>query len=404
MSSEISKIPVVFDNQTKKQAFVQFLNGSFGPGQFGANGKQPLAGNTPYDLATLTSSLNGFPELGEIPNVELNSFTNGRMYLNLGPTGLTIPYTGYQPAAHDSADPNFTIRYAFLEPSVFGTAANNLDLSYIDFFGISLEASTWKSGQRVNQLTTARGGQMIEALKTASTGTAAFVPQTPPVPPYDNFVRIIGPGHSPAYHKWTVYLAMLSQQGSATHIAGRFDGLPGGQGPTAPQTYDLQATFDQTRGRVTLTGSARVVGPTSIEITYADLNLLTGIYGANAMYRVNSGSKTPGIINDVYGYIVGDLLAGLCMGFPGSKEKDPSTGQEFKRCSSSQWFAAAKAHPKVMFSGAQDEPYCYDTYAGAIALLTDGYTSPFTDRLGNPILLQFPPGAVDYLKITLLPD
>jgi hypothetical protein len=409
MPSANPTVPIVFDNQTSKQVFVQFLNGAFGPGQFGADGTQPLAGNTAYDLATLTSSLPNFPGLGEIPNVALNDFTNGRIYLNFGSQGLILSHPGYQPAASDPQDPNYKTRYAFLEPNVFGTPANNLDLSYIDFFGVSLEASTWSGGKMVRQLRTAPGGQIIEALKKASPGTGAFVPSVTPVAPYEDFVRIIGPGHSPAYHNWKLYLLMLSQQqdNGSTRIEGQFDGLPGGQGPTAAQSYDLKATFSQVRQRVTLTGSAQIVGSTTITIDYADLNALTGIYGANPGYSVNGGQKTSGIVNDVYGYIVGDLLAGMCMGFPGSTEKNPTNGQQLGHCTSSEWFAAARTSPRIMYGGAQARSECYDTYAAALAPLTDGYGFPFTDRLGGNILLYFPPSganAVDYLKITLRAD
>src|SRR3954466_3755841 len=69
VSSSNPTIPIVFENRTSNRVFVQFLNGSFGSGQYGGNGTVLLAGDTSYDIATLSSSLPSFPALGNIPNV-----------------------------------------------------------------------------------------------------------------------------------------------------------------------------------------------------------------------------------------------------------------------------------------------------------------------------------------------
>lgn len=402
-----TSIPIVFDNQSGQTVYVQFLNGSFGSNQTGAGGTVPLSGDTAYDLATLSSAVPNFPDLGNIPNVSLSDFTNGRIYFNYGTQGLQGLGSGYQPSSADSNDSNYNTRYAYIELNVFGDQNNNMDLSNIDFFGFSIEASTWLKGKMVGQLTSSNGGPIIQALTPLSTGTGAFVPASTPTAPYTGFARVNGPGQVGAYHDWTDYMNYLAGLSYGTAIAGLFGGVGNSTIPAQEQqTYNLTATFDSTTGVVTLSGTTSVVGATTITINFSDLNALTGVYGANPPYTAN-GQSYSGIQNDVFGWIVGDLLAGMNMGFPGSTTTDPITGNPLGQCTSSEWFAAAVQQPSLQFSGAQSNASYYNGYAGALQPLTSAYGFPFSDRLGG-VLLYFPPsgspGAVDYLKITFLPD
>lgn len=406
-----TSIPIIFDNQSGKTVWVQFLNGAFGPGQTGAGGTVPLAGDTAYDISTLASAVPNFPDLGTVPNVSLNDFTNGRIYFNYGSQGLQGLGNGYQPNPAYDNDANYDTRYAFVEPNVFGNQDNNLDLTAIDFFGMPIEASTWANGQMVGQLTSKSGGTIIQALAPLSSGTQAFVPAQKPTAPYTGFARILGPGQTAGYHDWTAYMTYLAGLSYGTTLAGLFGGVGGSTTPaTQRQNYNLTATYDTTAKLVTIKGTADVVGATTITIKFDDLNALTGVYGANPPYTINGATTTTGIVNDVYGWIVGDLLTGMNMGFPGSTTPNPVAGMNNKplgQCTSSEWFAAAVQQPSIQFSGAQSNGNYYNQYADALLPLTSAYGFPFTDRLGG-VLLYFPPsgypGAVDYLKITFLAD
>jgi len=399
-------IPIIFKNLTGQDAYVQFLNGHFGTGQTGANGTVNLAGDTAYSFTELSSEVPGHSSLGSVPNVSLNDFTNGRIYFNLGSAGLSNLGSGYQPSSSDSHDPNYSVRYGFIEPNVFGNSANNMDLSFIDFFGLSITASTFKDGKEVATLPCAYGCQIIDALAPL-TNNNACIPEGAPTPPYTDFARILGPGHSSAYHDWTAYLNHLEGSPYTTQIAGYYGGDGSNSGPLVEgQDYSFTAAFSQADATVTLTGTCGLVGATTIVMTYADLNAVTGIYGANPPYTItntNHGGSTVGIVNNVFGWVVGDLLAGLNFGYPGSSTPMPGTSNVFGQATSSEWFAATKADASLQFGGVQSNSDHYNQYAAALQPLAEAYGFSFTDRLGN-ILIPFGPDNVDYLVITLQSD
>lgn len=393
-------IPIIFDNRTPTPVWVHFLNGHFGPNQVGAGGGVALAGDTAYSLAELTSAVPGLAALGKVPNVFLNDFTNGRIYLNFGQTGLSHLGGGYQPSSNNQQDPNYNTTYAYLELNVFGDSNNNLDLSDIDFFSMAIEASTWSNGSQVGALTyldarPAALGANAEKLAALS-GNAAVVRNG------GSIVRIGGPGLALGYHDWTDYFAFLAGQPAAT-IAGNYAGQGGTAGPTGKQSYSLLARFGT--ASVELAGKASVVGATKIEIRYDDLNAQSGAYGANPSYTVNGGTPTAGITNDVYGWIVADLLTALNCGLLGSPTM--VGGKALGGYSSTEMFTLAGKDLSLLFGGAQANPDFYNGYAAQILnMSTDAYGFPFSDRIQRP-LLYFPPqgqsGGVDYLKISILP-
>ncbi|NPU11065.1 hypothetical protein HL666_09845 [Bradyrhizobium sp. 83002] len=406
MTSTSNAVPIVFENLSKQDVWVQFLNGSFGPGQLGGSGTVPLSGNTGYALSALEGIVPAYSATQKIPNVFLDNFTNGRIYLNFGSSGLSGLGNGYQPAPQNPSDANYNTSYAYLETNIFGNTQNNLDISDIDFASMALEASTWRSGKQVgalkfNDSKPGAIGANMEALGTLSGGTAVV----------GNYVRVIGPGLTSGYPDWSAYFTFLASQGP-TKIAGYYGGQAGGSGPTSAHHYALTASFGSVN--VTLTGTITKAGSrtpeaTTIVITYADLNQPTGVYGCNPSYTVNGGTPTAGIVNDVYGWIVGDLLAGLSYGFPGSTTQVTVDGKStaLGDVSSTTWFELAKSTPSLMFAGAQSNSAYYNQYAAQIAAISgDFYGFPFSDRVQQP-LLYFPPlgqsGGVDYLKITILP-
>lgn len=460
-------LPMVFDAPAGADAshvWVQFVTGSVSGTYKDTNGNShPLATNKAYSLAQITSPKSvGGGAPANVPAMLVSSY-NGRVYINYGSQGLKSLGGGYTPDAASSSDPNFTTRYQYFEPTFAGVTGGtgvNVDVSYIDFFGISLELMAKNTSHATNSPQTSSTGQvMAQAAATASlTTNAAVLPSSGDLLPSASFARVLGPHLAPTgmYHDFSSYLAFLD--GQTATIKGVFNGVgtqPTGTRTTQAQTYDYIATFDSGAQTVTLVAQAdsgngtdvsvpaSAQGPgvgntVTITITYAALNTPTGIYGANPVYSVNNTTypyspiPTTGIVNDVYGRVVGDLCGGLDFGYIGSTTTFNATSigggaaQALGTLNSTQWWGggsgasgtfvmpgATTTYPNsgtpaiqgVYFSKVQSNSLYYDPYADKLSPFTTSYTFPFGDRLGNDLLYM--DNGTDtnaYLLVSILPD
>jgi hypothetical protein len=473
--AQAQDLPMVFSipaGTNPSQVWVQFVTTGSLTGYYNdTSGVQhALAANTPYSLAQITSPVsvgNGAP--ANVPAMLVGAF-NGRVYVNFGSAGLQNLGPSYTPDASSSGDPNFNTRYQYFEPTfaaVSSGGANgtsvNVDLSYIDFMAISLTLTAVNPAHVTNSPQTSSYGQtMVSAAAGASlTTNAAVLPSASDLLPNAAFARVLGPHLSPTgyYHDFSNYLAFLN--GQTATIKGVFAGVgvqPTGNVNTQAQTYDYVATFNSTTQQVTLVAQSdsglgtdvtipvNQQGPgvgnnATITIAYSDLNAPTGIYGANTPYTVNNpanpyngGNKTAGIVNDVYGRVVGDLCGGLDFGFIGSTQTFDATSiggtssQAIGTLASTQWWGGGNGsgatfvmpgstttYPNsgtpaiqgVYFSKVQSNSLYYDPYANALASLTTGYSFPFGDRLGNDLLYMdnaSTPTLSGYLQVTINPD
>jgi len=475
-----------FQNNTgvsDSQIFIQFLGGGAVTGNYvdALSGTTvSLTANTAYSLAQLKNS-----------SLDISQFS-GRIYVNYGAYGLSnlgANNGGYTPAASLSTDPNFSTRYQYFEttiaPQTDGSSTYYGDLSYIDFTAMSMSmkliltntGSINTSVANTNQIS-ANTQTLVNA--TAGSATSISAPIFPTgassVLPNSTFARVISPQFSAngVYHDFSNYLAYLGNTttGSITtsgtailagaqsvNLSGVFVGTgtqPTGSPNTQAQTYSLTGTFNESGG-IVLTPNATLSGmgtnipgisPSSdgtgvgsnyiITITGANLNSQNGIYGNNVQYLVTtpSGSiieSTQGIENDVYGRIVGDLLAGLSFGYVGSTQPFTQTVDtvdatgaitgsvtlttSLGAMASSAWWASGEAQKGLTyipvltgttvsyigvtyqdtpsssgdyFSLAQpNNPDFYDGYSASIGgttVLTTGYGFPLQDRLGNNLL------------------
>jgi hypothetical protein len=448
--------PVVFSAAgfDPEKIFVQFLGGA-GKGIDGyfynmkKNTMESLKINTAYTLADLTSpfSMGGAP--AGTPAVFIKNYISGRIYISLG-VPLTIPHDGYQPNSAKTDDPNYTVRYQYLEPT-FDDGGVHVNMTYIDCLaiGMSLEA-VHAPNARNNPLATTVDTTVLvtAAAAVAIRPNASVVPSPRQILPDPGFVRVLPPMATadsgvvnPLYHDWTHYLKTVLQN-KQTRIEGCFAGS--GDAKITPkerlssQGYSYTATVDA-QGDVTMTAnkgsgaanskcggiSGRGIGDKStIRIDFADLNTVNGIYGCDVKYvwsyvdadgKTQSGS-TEGLTNDVFGWVAGDLLAGLNFGFPGSAVTHDSI--PIGGLSSTRWWggilpdgtridpAATPAGKNLMYEKAQPgQPSNYNTYAAIIRNKTAAYGFSLQDRLGQT-LLEFDP-AMDpcgYLRVTLNPD
>jgi len=438
-------VPIVFDNTTgmsSSQIFIQFLGssdqitGSYS-NIFGAG--KALQANTAYSLDQLTDPLTGKAQ------VSVSDFS-GRVYVNYGPYGLQGMQPGYSPSAAVSSDPNYLTRYQYWEPTIVpqsnGSTTLWADLSYIDFTAISLSMSARTSSGAVN--TTVSNGNQVSAptqtlvnatMATAVSPALAVMPSgASSTLPNSVFSRVISPQFSAngTYHDFSAYLGSLSSASTGVNLAGTFVGTgsqPTNNINTQAQTYaftgnftgagiTLSATALSGNGTVSWIGNkgAGAGSNATITITYAALNSQNGIYGNDAPYSVTVNGQTTNYVsigNDVWGRVVGDLLAGLSFGYVGSNATFTYNGNAttIGALASSQWWAAGMSNNStympdgtlvtwgntpagqgIYFSDVQSNPLFYNGYAASLAMpasdpLTTGYGFPLQDRLGNNLLV-----------------
>lgn len=234
---------------------------------------------------------------------------------------------------------------------------------------------------------------------------------------------------SPISSAWAAAQAYSLQ---ATAVA---DLNPQGANPRIPQLQGIAG--------IVMSGSGASVGSFAVYLANTDLDAQTGVYGANPPYIVDwtgnpSGAQAysiPGIVNDLSGRVVGDLLAGFNFGWAScatlvsaqatatgtaanlaNSVFDVSTGTlantAIGALSTGQFFYLLSLQPTTadiaQWFGASIQPNnanFYNNYASDFQSLTNCYNMAFTDRLqgsSDPDMF-FTPGPSTYVEITLLP-
>ncbi|QDV51839.1 hypothetical protein [Gimesia fumaroli] len=400
-----------------------------------------------FKLADLLAPVPNLPYFGTTAQYtfSLNGFS-GRVYINYGPAALTEPPNPGAPG---------TSPYLVFEPTVDGETlapptptASNMDLSYVD--GVSAPAATMVSNATTGQPLQATSVNPVTSCSNILSNVVNQVPSGAVVSNGTKNVRVMSSAAAPsAYHDWTSLMTTL-QKSTATNplnvcsytsptntgipvsyaLSGALFGYSGGKtySPQAPdfataQDYTTQATFKTnlnpdnnsvltkvgiTNGTpgVEISGTGTVTGAFSIYIKETDLNAGTGIYGNNPPYVVayngtENAYNTDGIVNDLGGRVVGDLMAGMVFGWSASSvniEKHAlKTGTKLYNTPFSSVTIGGLKTGELFFllslAGAQKKltdwlgseldsnSDNYDPYLYAIAQNSDAYGSGFTDRL-----------------------
>lgn len=436
-------IPIEFDNEsdgeyTNSQIYVNFL-GTSGDNLTGTY--EDSSGDTGNLSLYQSFSLANITPPGGVPTLDIENWSSGRIYISYG-APLSNLTSGYQPAAQgyqNPADPNFGIRYQYVEPTVdqpsgtTNTTEIYMDMTYIDFVGASLGlqananvtegtdlVQTSANGQTLYNAVA--GGNLGNVLTSGGSGTPnsnypPFPSPTLPLSNTTNFLRVIGPSQigqntnpnttpAPYYHDWSNYI-LTDLQNTSINIAGNFVGT-GNQttanSTTIAQPYDYVATFSST-GNLTMTaqggsGAGGVGSNVTISANFTSLNAETGIYGNNPWITIdlNGSLLAENPQNDVFGRIVGDLLAGLNFGDPGSTKVFNGTidgqavNQTVGSMTSTQWFdlvgnssitGNSTAIANYVFGGLQPNPLDYNDYAADLFPLTTAYATAYEDRFGQ---------------------
>jgi len=135
-------------------------------------------------------------------------------------------------------------------------------------------------------------------------------------------------------------------------------------------------------------------------MSYAISSLLNpnGIYGANAEFSLNGATSTHPA-NNVFGWIGGDLLAGLNIGAVGSTTLIGTTMAG--ALPSSDWFN--KISKTSLFGNLQSNAGYYNQYANALQSISEAYNFAYSDRF-QAVQISVNPATTDTLKLTLLDD
>lgn len=403
-----------------------------------------------YNLSQLSAVVNDVPYLNGSTQYtfSLNGYS-GRIYINYGSSALTASPITSAPG---------TSPYIVFEPTVDGytptpssASQSNMDLSYVD--GVSGPAGTMICDANTGVALLATSVNPVTASKNILANVTNMVPAAAQVLNGSTVVRIMSSAASPSsYHSWSNLISTLQTSTAATPLkvrsytspatgipatfalAGVLFGYSGakaisGQAPgfETKQNYTMTATFmanlnkgnanatlkaqgitDGTAG-VVITGTGTASGSFSIYITNANLEAGTGIYGNNPAYTVlytdtkkeEKAYTTDGIVNDLGGRIVGDLMAGMVFGWAASSVNiathATNTGTNLYSVTFSATTVGGISTGELFFllslAGAQGKltdwigPSLdatadhYDQYLNAIANYSDAYSSGFTDRL-----------------------
>jgi hypothetical protein len=392
-----------------------------------------VATGAPLSLSTFASP--NWYELDKLSKgIDLSAFS-GRIYVGYG-TPWTFQRAGYEPSPSNPNDPNYYLRYDKMEITYFAASSDVANTTSIDYFSIPLALHVFKGGT---------SGKLVASVTASATSvTAAALGTATPTPNAavlddgaGNFVRVIGattypppPGlpKSP-YDDFDSYLTYLRDTYAPAHgnvlalIMGSFAGV--GQHPTTPETmpqkYDFLATIDKQLD-ITLDGKGTVVGHHTLSIKHADLLAPSGIYGANPAFSLDGAAPaTPK--NDLYGWLIGDLLSGLNIGAVGSTvpqsalvrrrpDGEPElavsrllaagAGGVIGELPSHEWFQLT-----TLFSALQpDHKYFYNRWAAALVPVSQAYSFAYSDRFPHHTVTLNPgtPSFVDTLQIDFLPE
>jgi len=352
--------------------------------------------------------------------ISLTRLTAGRIYVSYGDP-WTFLRDGYEPAVTVASDPNYHKRFDKMEMTYTGSPADVADTTSIDYFSIPLRLDVYQgglSGKLVGSVTGSSMATTVAALGKVTAEPNAAVVGDPKIvdPRADNaFARVIGPGVYPPppgrptspYDDFATYLTYLGNIYAPKHgnkvatIAGEFAGV--GESPTSPQTerqaYDFTATMNASSD-ILLTGSGALIGKHTLLLTRADLIAPTGIYGANPQFSLDQGPPISPA-NDIYGWIIGDLLAGLNVGAVGSTVTPPGMTTIVGEMKSQEWFKLKDYFAILQTTGKGN----YNQWAAALSPLSQAYNFAYSDRFAHVVatLNPNPPSSVDTLKIVFLP-
>ena len=342
--------------------------------------------------------------LSQISDIKLTSFRRGRIYISLGSKLASASAAmAFNPNFSNPSLPDYNTRWDKVEitysPGDPGSGAN---LSASDFFSVPLQLNTFATANPDTPSTTltwrAPTATTFSRLADLSGGNTVAVARGSNglrTQGYGQVVRIISPStvaNPSVYSSFAPYVDFVKSQELMTLIRGSH---------SASQSYSFKAVVDKS-GNLVMTGTVTGVPVAETTITIASQDLLNGIYTCNPRYTVN-GNPHDIRMNDPYATAVRDVLCGFILGFVGSTEINPNTGDSFGAGPSDTWYEPP-VPVRLAFAGAQPaNSNYYNQYAGYLSTVSDAYAFPFTDLIQKPFA-SLNPSTINAMTIVILPD
>ncbi|WP_372097264.1 hypothetical protein [Tistrella mobilis] len=417
--------------------------------------------------SSLSATINGaamtaqtWYALSKITSFTIEDTTSGRIYVAYSATSCTIDPNASILTGNDDIFDKFELTFD-------GTPTGCADLTAIDFWSIPMSLEASFQGTSTGSLAGLTGSTTaadvytalaalsdpVQSTPAAKAVIAAFAADGNPLPAgvsqqllnpasgvvtdgSGNFVRIIGPNSYPPFGSpstdalpglpatpydtfLSYYDALIETFGPKTTapvpgftslgggtialIKGNFAGNDQETGPTyEAQTYDLTASIDAA-GTITLSGSTGQFSTVTITIDRWNLLNPAASYGATPSFSLNGGAlQTPG--NDVWGWVLGDLFAGLNIGAIGSAVTVQGSGGTIAvgDMASSDWFSTLPGQ-SLLFAALWPTGITnhWNQWAAALNPCSQAYNFAFAERFSAP-QLNLNPASVDTLTVTLL--
>ncbi|HEY5811188.1 MAG TPA: proprotein convertase P-domain-containing protein [Terrimicrobiaceae bacterium] len=339
----------------------------------------------------------------KISDIQLSAFPNGKIYISLGsPLTSASSANGFRPNFTNKSEPDYYTRWDKVEITYAPEDRNSrATLSATDFFSVPLQITTSSTDNPdqafaplIWRAPTSTIFSELAALSNAS--SAALVLGNHGIhTSYGQVVRIISPSSvrdSSVYPSLGPYINFVKANELSILVRGSH---------RKGQSYNLKASIDK-EGDLVMNGTVTGAPISETHITIANDDLLKGIYTCNVKYTVN---KTPHntAMKDVYASAVGDILGGFNLGFIGSTEVNPNTGNSFGAGPSDKWYQPA-IPANLAFARAQPaNSNFYNQYASYLSAVSDAHAFPLSDFIRAPSA-SLDPSTVGTLSIAVCPD
>jgi len=326
--------------------------------------------------------------LSELPHgiLQINEIANGRIYISYGTPTV-------EPPDFESK----TSRFAWIELNETGAAADKVNLTAVDQFGIGMRLDSYATpaggGEHLEELGSANADTIFAALQRIPGGPGATIRN-----PSGEILRVLSPTHTTAYPNLGEYVRSMAGREITVHST--FSDADGFSSSRYSGSFEAD-------GSIALRGAYH--GPAfPAHEAPAEIHLP----GAQLIKDVYTGEGTN---NDLEGQIRHDVLVGFMAGYWGGVYGNDALGfctdPEAHRPGYEAFPYCPTGFNQPAFGDARPAPSAFPTceqYAATIGEYAEMYGNPYSDGAAGNVAINVNESnsgkAVGSLKLTILPD